>query len=494
MAASTNGSARPVSVGIIGAGFGGIGMGIKLKQAGIDDFTIFERADSVGGVWRANTYPGAACDVPSHLYSFSFAPGHKWSRRFAPQSEILDYLEEITDEFGIRPHLRLGVEAERASFDADTGNWRLATSDGEERSFDFLVTACGQLTNPDVPPIPGADAFEGHLFHSAEWDHDHDLAGERVAVIGTGASAIQFVPEIARVAGQVDIYQRSAPWCLGKSDREYSERERELFERFPARVTASRYGIFAVLEALTYPFTGHHWLARPFELLADRDRRKALAGRPDLIEKTKPDGPLGCKRILITSEWYPTLLRPNVELIDGGATQITKAGVVDADGAERPADTIIWGTGFSTQDFVAPLEVRGLEGRELNEAWAGRPEAFLGTTVSGFPNMFVLYGPNTNHISGSVPYTLECQYSYVLDAIRRVREKSLRWIDLKPETQAEWRREIEERSAKSTWVTGGAHNWYLTPEGHSTNNWPGPWLEYKRRTRRLNPGHYRAAA
>jgi cation diffusion facilitator CzcD-associated flavoprotein CzcO len=492
-AGSSNGSTRPISVGIVGAGFGGVGIGIRLRQAGIEEFTIFERGESVGGVWRANTYPGAACDVPSHLYSFSFAPGHNWSRRFAPQAEILAYLEQIADEYGIRPHLRLGVEAKTASFDADSGRWTLTTSDGEEHVFDVLVTACGQLTNPEIPRIPGIDEFEGHVFHSAEWDHDHDLDGERVAVIGTGASAIQFVPEIAKVTEQLDIYQRSAPWILSKLDREYPPWERRLFERFPIRVAVSRLGILALLEGATYPFTGTDWLARPFERLGDRDRRKVLAGNPELIAKTTPDARLGCKRILVTSDWYPTLLRPGVELIDGAVERITPTGVVGPDGVERPADTIIWGTGFRAQDFVAPMEIRGLGGRELNAVWAKRPEAFLGTTVSGFPNMFVMYGPNTNHISGSVPYTLECQYNYALDAIRRLREDGIRWIDLRPETQAEWRREIDERSETTSWVAGGCHNWYLSEDGTNTNNWPGPWLEFRRRTLKLNPGDYRAA-
>jgi cation diffusion facilitator CzcD-associated flavoprotein CzcO len=390
--------------------------------------------------------------------------------------------------------VRLGVEAKAASFDSEAGRWTLTTADGEEHVFDFLVTACGQLTNPDIPEIPGTDEFKGHIFHSAEWDHEHDLTGERVAVIGTGASAIQFVPEIAGVASKIDVYQRSAPWILPKSDREYPPWERRLFERFPIRVAASRAGIFAVLEGLTYAFTGQDWVAKPFAAMADRDRRKVLAGRPDLIEKTAPDSQLGCKRVLVTSEWYPALRRDDVELIDGAVRRITETGVVGPDGTERPADTIIWGTGFRTQDFVAPMEIRGLDGRELNEVWAGRPEAYLGTTVSGFPNLFVMYGPNTNHISGSVPYTLECQYNYALDAIGRVRDKGLRWIDLRPETQAEWRREIEERSAATSWVAGGCRNWYVTEEGASTNNWPGPWLEYRRRTRRINPGDYRAAA
>ncbi|MSO40648.1 MAG: NAD(P)/FAD-dependent oxidoreductase [Solirubrobacterales bacterium] len=482
-----------MSVGIVGAGFGGVGLGIRLKQEGIEDFTIFERGDSVGGVWRANTYPGAACDVPSHLYSFSFAPGHRWSRRYAPQSEILSYLEEITDEFGIRPHLRLGLGVESASFDADSGSWTLTDSEGEQHRFDTLVTACGQLTNPAVPPIPGIDEFGGSVFHSAEWDHDHDLSGERVAVIGTGASSIQFVPAIADRVAHLDIYQRSAPWILPKADREYPPWERRLFRAAPARVTASRVGLVALLEIAAHAFTGKDWIAGPFQRFADHERRKALAGDPELIAKTAPDYFLGCKRILVTSEWYPTLLRDDVDLIDGAIERVTASGMIDAQGVERPADTIIWGTGFHSRDFVAPMEIRGLEDRELNREWGERPEAFLGTTVSGFPNLFVLYGPNTNHIAGSVPWVLECQYDYALDAIRRIREQGLRWIDLKPEAQEGWRREIDLRSEATTWTGGDCGNWYLNAAGENTNNWPGPWLEYKRRTRRINPGDYRAA-
>ena len=250
--------------------------------------------------------------------------------------------------------------------------------------------------------------------------------------------------------------------------------------------------MFAFFETATYGFTGHDWMMGPFRRLAERDREREL-GDPELIAKATPDHAMGCKRILFTSEWYPTLARPNVELVTGEIERVTATGVVGGDGVERPADVIIWGTGFRSHDFVAPMEVRGLGGRELSEAWGERPEAYLGTTVSGFPNMFVLYGPNTNHGSGSVPYTLECQYSYVLDAIARLRAGGFRWIDLRPEAQEAWRREIAERSARTVWVTGGGHNWYLNERGENTNNWPGPWLEYRRRTRRINPGDYRVA-
>ncbi len=488
-----NGDRRELSVGIVGGGFGGVGMGIRLRQAGIQDFEIFERGDSVGGVWRANTYPGAACDVPSHLYSFSFAPGHDWSRRYAPQPEILRYLENCVDEYGLRSHLRLGTEATSASFDAESGSWTLTTSDGASRSFDVLVTACGQLSVPDIPAIEGRDDFAGPAFHSAEWDHGVDLDGKRVAVIGTGASAIQFVPEVAKVAAQTTIYQRSAPWILPKSDREYAAWERRLFRAFPPRVLASRLAFFSFLELGTHAFTGNETMGRIFTALADRERRKELGDDPELLAKATPDYPIGCKRVLITSDWYPTLRRDDVELVTGGARRITAGGVVDSDDVERPADVIVYGTGFASHGFVAPMEVRGSDGRDLNAVWAGRPEAYLGTTVAGFPNMFVLYGPNTNHGSGSVPYTLECQFDYIVDALRRVGEGGFRWIDLRPETQAEWRDEMSERSRRTVWMTGGCHNWYVTEAGDNTNNWPGAWLEYRRRTRRINPADYRVA-
>jgi cation diffusion facilitator CzcD-associated flavoprotein CzcO len=489
---SSNGDRRRLEVGIVGAGFGGVGMGIQLAQRGDCDFTIFERGATVGGVWRANSYPGAACDVPSHLYSFSFAPGHDWSSRYAPRGEILRYLEACVERFGLRPHLRLETEIVGAGFDPAEGRWTLRAEDGSEHAFDVLVTACGQLTRPAIPEIPGAGEFDGPSFHSAEWDHDVGLAGKRVAVVGTGASAIQFVPEIAPLAERVTIYQRSAPWIVPKADRPYSEWERRLFERFPLRVAASRLGFFSFLEGGTYGFTGHPWVLRPLQRVADKMRREELAD-PELRAKATPDYAMGCKRVLISNDWYPTLARPDVELLNGRVERITKSGVVGADGVEREADVIIYGTGFQTHNFVAPMEVTGLDGRSLDDVWSERPEAFLGTTITGFPNMFVLYGPNTNHGAGSVPYTLECQFRYVVDAVRRLREGGFRYLELRPEAQAEWRREMEERSAKTVWMSGGCTNWYVTADGVNTNNWPGPWLEYRLRTHRLNPGHYRVA-
>lgn len=481
---------RAISVAIVGGGFGGIGMGIRLKQAGVDDFTIFERGDSVGGVWRANSYPGAACDVPSHLYSFSFAPGHNWTRRYAPRPDIVDYMNEITDDYGIRPHIRFNTEATSATFNTDTGKWTVTSSNNERREFDLLVTACGQLTNPEIPGIPGLDDFKGKSFHSAQWDHDIDLSGKRIAVIGTGASAIQFVPEIAPDAAQLDIYQRSAPWILPKPDRKYPEWERKFFKAFPPRVAASRLFFFSFFEGGTYGFTGHPWVTKPFKWIANAYRKKSLGNTPDLLAKCTPDYEIGCKRILFTSDWYKTLTRDNVELLNGNVQKITADGVVGNDGVERPADIIIWGTGFCAGDFVAPMKIKGQQGTDLNSRWANTPEAYLGMTVSGFPNMFILYGPNTNHGSGSVPYTHECQFNYIMDAVARLQSNGCRYLDLRPEKQQQWRQEMDDRSKKTVWVNGGCGSWYLNEKGQNTNNWPGAWLEYRRRTRKINPAEY----
>ena len=481
---------RDFSVGIVGAGFGGLGTAIQLQRAGIRNFRIFERGDSVGGVWRANTYPGAACDVPSHLYSFSFAPGSDWSKRYAPQPDILAYLKGLTDEYDLHDRLQLNTAVQSARFDAVSALWQLETDDGQQHQFDLLVTACGQLTNPVIPKLDGREQFGGPAFHSADWDHGLDLSGKRVAVIGTGASAIQFVPVIARQAAQLDIYQRSAPWILPKMDRDYPQWEQKFFRNFPARVAVARKTLFGVFEALTYGFTGSNWVMKPATALANSYRRKALKGRPELLEKCTPDYAIGCKRVLFTSDWYSSLCRENVALHTGGVAALTETGVRDAGGEERPADVVIWGTGFSSGDFVAPMQTYGLNGQELNEAWAGRPEAYLGTTVAGFPNLFILYGPNTNHGSGSVPYTHECQISYLLDGIRQLREGGYRYLDLNPAAQQRWRQEMAERSKNTVWLSGGCSSWYTNTDGLNTNNWPGPWLEYKRRTAKLDAADY----
>ena len=481
---------REISVAVVGSGFGGVGAAIKLLEAGITDLTIFERNEGVGGVWQANRYPGAACDVPSHLYSFSFAPGTEWSRRYAPQIDIEQYLNHLVDDYGVRPHLRCNTAVESAQFDGKKKSWLVKSSDGQARHFDILISACGQLSNPSIPKLDGIEQFKGASFHSANWDHDYDFTGKRVAVVGTGASAIQFVPEVAKQAAYLDIYQRSAPWILHKFDRQYAAWEKRFFKLFPLRVNLSRRFFFSAFEVLTYGFTTRHWLLKPMQAASNAFRRKEFRDHPDLLAKTTPNYQIGCKRVLFSNDWYPTLKQPNVELIQGTSPSVTPHGLVDADGKERPADVIIWGTGFKPLDFVAPMQVYGLDGRELSAVWEGRPEAYLGTTVAGFPNMFIMYGPNTNHGAGSVPYSNECQYRYILDAIKKLQDGDYGYLDLKSEVMDNWRDEMVQRSADSVWNIGGCSSWYVTDKGINTNNWPGPWLEYKRRTKKVEAQEY----
>ncbi|MDX6585905.1 MAG: hypothetical protein QOI31_378, partial [Solirubrobacterales bacterium] len=343
---SSNGAARPISVGVVGAGFGGIGMGIRLRQEGIEDFEIFERGATVGGVWRANTYPGAACDVPSHLYSFSFAPGHNWSRRYAPQPEIQEYMEEITDRFGMRPHLRLGTEVTSATFDEASGRWTVTRDSGESREFDVLVTACGQLTRPQVPHVEGIADFEGRVFHSAEWDHSHDLKGRDVAVIGTGASAIQFVPEIQPDVARLTLFQRTPPWVLPHRDRPITRAERTLYRRVPALQRAVRAGVYWTRELTAYGMTKNPRFLNPIEKLGRTHLAKAVAD-PVLREKLTPSFSPGCKRLLMSNDYYPALAADNVEVVPDGIAGITPSGIRTIDGVEHEVDTIIFGTGFA---------------------------------------------------------------------------------------------------------------------------------------------------
>ncbi len=484
---------RTPEVLIVGAGFGGVGMAMRLRRAGIESFTILERADNVGGVWRDNTYPGAACDVPSHLYSFSFEPYHGWSRRYAPQPEILAYLERCVERYGFRDRLRLGVEATRASFDERRGRWVVETDKDERLEADVLVTACGQLSRPATPEVPGLERFAGTVFHSARWDHGCDLRGKRVAVLGTGASAIQFVPAIAAETGRLYVFQRSAPYLIPKRDRAYREWEKRLFELVPAIQLANRLRIWLFFESLIPLFTRARRGMAVMRRIWFEPQFKEQVTDPRLREALWPRDEMGCKRILISSDWYPTLMRPDVELVTEGVREVTEDAIVTDDGARREVDVIILGTGFATTQFLSPLEIRGLEGRELNEAWADGAEAYLGSTVAGFPNMFMLYGPNTNLGAGSIIYQLESQIAYALDAIRTLaHEGPGTYLDVRPEVQAAYNREIQARLAGSVW-NSGCRSWYVNERGRNTNNWPGTTIEFRRRTRRLDRERYRLA-
>jgi cation diffusion facilitator CzcD-associated flavoprotein CzcO len=480
-----NGQPRP-AVAIIGAGFAGICMGIKLKRSGIP-FTIYEKADRVGGVWRDNVYPGAACDVPSHLYSYSFEPSPDWSRTYGQAGEIQSYVENCARKYGVLEHIHFGVEVAGADFDQDKGRWRVKLCDGGHASARFVVAATGQLSLPAEPRFPGLADFPGKVFHSARWDHDYELTGKRVAVIGSGASAIQFVPQIAPKVARLHLFQRSAPYVLPKPDRPYTPLEKYLYRHFPVALVASRTRKYLYHEARVIPMTkgrGIFFIEQAFRKnlrrqVPDRKMRAALT----------PDYPIGCKRILISNDWYPAITRPNVEVIPAGLSEVKGRRVVAADGTEREVDAIIFGTGFAATEFLAPMEFSGLDGRSLGECWRGGAEAYLGMTVTGFPNLFILYGPNTNLGHNSIIYMLESQTDYTLAAIRHVGTHGESWINVRAEIQRRYNEEIQDRLDKTVWEAG-CSSWYRTASGKNTNNWPSYTMEYRNRTRFFDAGNY----
>lgn len=474
------------SVAVVGGGFGGIAATTMLRRAGYEDVTVFEKRDGIGGVWFANTYPGAACDVPSHFYELSFAP-NSWSRRYAPQAEIQAYLEGVARRFGVREKVRTGTEVTGAAWDEGRGRWRVETGAGPHEA-DVLITACGQLSIPQAPALPGLEEFDGPAFHTAEWDHSVELAGKRVAVIGTGCSAIQAVPAIQPEVAQVDVYQRSPGWTFPKMDYEYPRWLRALFRRFPLLHRLDRASIFAFHELVALGLTDRRWVLRPMRAVSRRQIEAAIDD-PELRRKVTPTDELGCKRVMLSDDWYRTLAQPNVELIDGGVSAVTPGGVRDRDGTERPADVIVLATGFATHEFVAPMEVAGREGRSLSEVWGGVPRAYLGVTVPGFPNMFLLYGPNTNGGSGSVVNTIECGMGHVLAALEQMERADAARIEVRREAAEAFDRELKAKLESTVWHSG-CTNWYVDENGNDPNNWPWLWRDYRRRTATLAPGAY----
>jgi cation diffusion facilitator CzcD-associated flavoprotein CzcO len=471
------------SVAIIGTGFGGLAAAVRLKQAGIDDLVLFEKSSDVGGVWRENTYPGAACDVPSHLYSLSFAPKTDWSRRFAPQAEIHQYLRDVARDFDVLAHIRFDTAVLAAAFDEATGRWLLTLDGGAEHEADVLITATGQLSRPSTPDVPGLDSFQGALFHSAHWDHAHNFRDERVAVLGTGASAIQFVPAIAPQAARLTVFQRSAPYVLGKPDRAYRARTLTAFRRIPGLLRLSREGNYFSNELRSLGFN-----TEPRLLFAHRARfRKHLAREvpdPALRQKLTPTDPMGCKRILMSNDWYAALQLPQVEVVDERIAEVRPHSVVTADGTERGVDTIVLGTGFAATEFLTPLTITGRGGRDLHRQWKDGASAYLGIVVPGFPNLFVLYGPNTNLGHNSILVMLEAQVGWVVQAVRELQDRRIGWMDVRPDVAAAFDGWIQRRLAGTVFATG-CHSWYLTESGRNTQNWPASTLTFRRRTRRL---------
>jgi cation diffusion facilitator CzcD-associated flavoprotein CzcO len=478
------------SVAVVGGGFGGVAAVVMLHRAGYEDVTVFEKGERVGGVWNDNTYPGAACDVPSHLYEFSFAPNPRWSRRYAPQAEIQAYIEGVLRDHGVEDRVRTGTEVTHARWDADERRWHLQTSAGPAQA-DVLLTACGQLSIPQVPEIPGRERFAGPAFHSARWRHDVPLDGRRVAVIGTGCSAIQIVPAIQPVVGQLDVYQRSPGWTMPRGDFEYSERAKRLFERFPALQRLDRRANFAFHELGAAAMTGRPWLLGPFKAIGRWNINRAISD-PELRARLTPRDQLGCKRVMLTDDWYPALAQDNVELVTERITEITQDGVRTADGAERPADVLVFATGFASHAFVAPMEIVGQGGKSLAEAWREVPRAYLGLSVPDFPNLFLIYGPNTNGGTGSVIFTIEAGIQHVISALNEMDRRGAARIEVREEAASAFDRELRERLQNTVWHSG-CTNWYVDERGNDPNQWPWTWSTYRRRTARISPGAYEVA-
>jgi cation diffusion facilitator CzcD-associated flavoprotein CzcO len=480
-------SGRARSIAVVGGGFGGVGAAVMLGRAGYRNVTVFERGERVGGVWHHNTYPGAACDVPSHLYEFSFAPNPRWSRRYAPQAEIQRYLEEVAREEGVLDRIRTGTEVTGARWDDVRSVWVLDTSDGTHEA-DVLIPACGQLSVPAVPQIPGLDGFDGPAFHTARWRHDVELAGRRVAVVGTGCSAIQVVPAIQPIAGQVDVYQRSPGWTIPKMDFAYPEWAQRLFERAPLVQRLDRESVFAFHELAALAMTRWGRLRAPFRALGRMQIARAVKD-PELRERVTPTDEFGCKRVMLTDDWYPALTQPNVELVTDRIESVLPHGIRTVDGVERDADVLVMATGFDSHGFVAPMEIAGAGGRTLAEEWGEVPRAYLGVTIPGFPNMFLLYGPNTNGGSGSVVYTIESALGHLLAGLDALDRAGARTIEVRRDAAERFDGELRAALRDTVWHTG-CTSWYVDEHGNDPSQWPWTWTAYRRRAARLEPSAY----
>ncbi|AQZ60178.1 Cyclohexanone monooxygenase [[Actinomadura] parvosata subsp. kistnae] len=464
------------SVAIVGAGFGGMCMAIQLERAGIRSYTVYEKAGDLGGTWRDNSYPGAGCDIPSHLYSYSFEKYTSWTRRYPEQPEILAYLEHCADKYHVRRKIRFNTEVRRAVFDG--AKWQVTTAGGTE-AFDVVVMGVGQLNRPRLPDIPGMTEFEGVSFHSARWNHAHDLTGRRVAVIGNGSSAAQLIPRVAERAEHLHVFQRTPNWVIPKPDATFGPLTRLAFRHLPGLQRAYREWIYRYAETTLYPALAQGWSVRLLKQRALRHLRDQVPD-PALRARLTPDYPPGCKRVVIDSTFYPALTRPNVSLVTDKIVRVTAKGIQTTEGTYE-ADTIVYATGFNSTEFLAPMEVVGGEGQSLEERWAGGAEAYLGISVPAFPNLFLLYGPNTNLGHNSIIFMIECQVDHVMACLPYLAVNGP--IEVRPEVMAAWRRQLDAAMERMVWGAG-CQSWYKTASGRITNNWPGPTTLYRRLTTR----------
>jgi cation diffusion facilitator CzcD-associated flavoprotein CzcO len=485
---------RETRVLIIGTGFAGLGMAIELQRSGEQDFVVLEKADDLGGTWRDNQYPGCACDIPSHMYSFSFEQNPRWSRMYAEQQEIWDYLKGVADKYGLRRYISFGTAVTGAQWDADAKVWHVSTDRGDTYTARALVAGVGALHIPNVPALPGVEKFQGKTFHSAQWDHDYDLKGKRVAVVGTGASAIQFVPKIAEDVAELSLFQRTPPWIIPKNDRPIRPWEKQLFRALPFTQRLFRNFIYWTLESRALGFAVNPKIMEFAQRLAVRHIEKQVAD-PAVRAKVTPDYTMGCKRVLISNDYYPTLGRSNVDLVTDGIAEVREHSIVDTTGVEHEVDAIIYGTGFHVIDSYDYLDFTGKDGRNLAKEWREQgAETYYGITVSGFPNLFFLLGPNTGLGHNSVVFMIESQIRYVRQCLELLDAHGADELDVRPDVQKRFNRDVQSKLTKGVWTEGGCKSWYLDAQGVNRTVWPGFTWRYWMRTKKVRVEDYELTA
>lgn len=473
---------------IIGTGFSGIAMGAQLKKAGLNNFVILEKGDGIGGAWRENDYPGCTCDVQSHLYSYSYAPNPDWSRTYAPQDEIRSYIENTARSLGIMTNIHFNHGVKEAIYCEDTATWKVTCLNGEEFSTKILISGIGGLHIPKIPDIPGMKSFKGKVFHSAQWDHDYDFKDKNVAVIGTGASAIQFVPQLTKVANHLTLFQRSAPWVLPKPNRKITSLEKSIFTHLPLMQKLFRAFYYLQLESRTLVFIYQPKLLGIFEKYFIRHLNKQVKNE-ELREKLTPNSKLGCKRVLLSNDYYPALDQDNADVVTCGIKSIKKDSIIDKDGAEHKIDAVVYGTGFKAGETFSAINIRGKGGISLNDTWENGSKTFAGVNVAGFPNLFMMMGPNTGLSHNSFVYIIESQAHYIKEAVVKARNLNWKSVDVKADKQDEFVDKVQSQSTKSVWLTG-CQSWYLDDEGRNWTLWPSFTFKYRWDTRRFDTSNY----
>lgn len=484
------GDRHHVRVAVVGAGFSGLSVAYRLRESGERDFVVLEKGAGVGGVWRENTYPGVACDVPSHLYALSFAPNPGWDRSFSPGAQIQDYLESVARDHGLEPWISLREALLDAAWDEEAARWRITTS-RRSLTADVLVACAGPLTEPIYPDVSGLDRFRGPALHSAAWDHGQDLVGKRVAVVGTGASAVQIVPELRPLVERLVVFQRTPGWVVARLDRRISEAEKRVLKAFPALTRLPRTGQFLVRDLMNYRMIRRNPLFRRVFQALSRSLLNRQVKDPELRAKLTPDFEIGCKRVLITNDFYPALDQPNVDLVAGAVREIKESSVVAEDGTEYEVDAIVFATGYDTTAPTIYKRIRGRDGRSVAESWRGRPRLHRATAVAGFPNFFNICGPGTGSGHGSMIWKAESQTAYVLDALRVMRQQNLASVEVRPDVQDRYMDWAAEDLGRTVWARGGCQSWYLDEGGEPTLMWPRSMWGFRKMLRRFDPEHYR---